>query len=173
MKKAVVLSAYVQLMAEYNEWMNGKLYELCATLPDEERKRDSGAFFRSIHGTLNHILWGDRAWLARFEARPQPIGKAGEDLYSDFEELRAARRAMDADISAWAQRVSPEWLAGDFTWTRIVDRKTYTRPAWVLAVHMFNHQTHHRGQVTTLMKQAGVDPGVTDLPWMPRFTSLE
>lgn len=164
---------YFRTLAQYNRWMNDKLYELCASLPDEERKRDRGAFFRSIHGTFNHILWGDHAWMSRFTGGPRPVAKAGEYPYDDFVELRAARRAMDEAISAWAQGLTPEWLASDFQWTSAMDGKMHHRPTWVLAMHLFNHQTHHRGQVTTLLKQAGIDPGVTDLPWMPVFAEMD
>ena len=84
---------YALLMAEYNQWMNGKLYAGCARLSDEERKRDRGAFFKSIHGTLNHLVWGDRAWLPRFNGKSYPTGPAGVDLYDDFDALtRRARR---------------------------------------------------------------------------------
>ena len=164
---------YFQLMSDYNRWMNDKLYASCATLSDEERKRDRGAFFRSIHSTLNHLLWGDSVWLARFTERGRPSGKAGEDMHPGFDDLRAARAVLDDDIARWATSVTPDWLAGEITWTSGIDGKTRRRPAWVCAVHMFNHQTHHRGQVTALMKQAGVDPGVTDLPALPRFAELD
>ena len=65
----MIAPAYCQLMARYNRWMNERLYALCAGLDDDERKRDRGAFFGSIHGTLNHLLWGDRMWLGRFTRR--------------------------------------------------------------------------------------------------------
>jgi uncharacterized damage-inducible protein DinB len=117
--------------------MNERLYELCAGLPDTERQRDRGAFFKSVHSTLNHLLYGDRAWMSRF---------TGRDL-------------------GWREP------ADEFTYTRI-DGRTRTLPAWLLVAHMFNHQTHHRGQLTTLLSQLGVDPGATDLPWLPELLQL-
>ena len=157
------------LMARYNAWMNGKLYALCAALPDDERKRDRGAFFKSIHGTLNHLLFGDRVWLGRFVGQPYTGVPIGAELYADFGALRAERETMDRRIVAWAATLTPGWLASPFTYTSNVDRKTRTLPAWVLVQQMFNHQTHHRGQLTTLLSQLGIDPGITDLPWMPEF----
>jgi uncharacterized damage-inducible protein DinB len=91
----------------------------------------------------------------------------GVDLYGDFEELRAARVAMDEDILAWAADLTQAGLREDLSWTSGVDGKTRSRPRWLLASHLFNHQTHHRGQLTTLLSQLGHDVGPTDLPWMP------
>ena len=159
-----------QLLAEYNAWINGRLYETCGTLSDEERRRDRGAYFKSIHSTLNHILWGDRAWMSRFTAKtyspPVPIGT---DLFADFDELRNAREAMDAEIRQWAAALTEEWLQAPYTFVSQVYQVTRIQPAWVYVTHMFNHQTHHRGQLTTLLSQMGIDPGITDIPMMPQL----
>ncbi len=161
---------YCALMARYNRWMNRKLYAICADLSDEVRKQDRGAFFRSIHGTLNHLLFGDIVWMARFQQREGPKRIIAE-LHADFGELRAAREAMDARILEWTATLTPQWLAAPFSYVSNVDRRTRTMPAWVLVAHLFNHQTHHRGQLTTLLSQLGIDPGVTDLPFLPEFAS--
>jgi uncharacterized damage-inducible protein DinB len=158
---------YCQTMAAYNGWMNRKLYAAAATLSDEARKSDRGAFFRSIHSTLNHILWGDRLWLPRFNGRTYPVGAIGEDLYDDYDALTAARLAMDEEIAAWAAALDGAQLAGTLSWHSGVARREMARPRGLCVTQMFNHQTHHRGQVTTLLKQAGIDPGATDLPWAP------
>lgn len=158
---------YCQVFAAYNTWMNEKLYACAAQLSDEERKRDRGAFFRSIHSTFNHLLWGDRLWLSRFNGRRYDVGPIGVDLYDDFERLRLARVEMDAEITSWALHQSSSALGGPLTWFSTVAQREVTRPLWICVVQLFNHQTHHRGQVTTLLKQAGIDPGVTDLPWAP------
>ncbi|TMG82514.1 MAG: damage-inducible protein DinB, partial [Betaproteobacteria bacterium] len=84
-----------------------------------------------------------------------------------FDELTRERETTDRDLLNWAESVSAGWLAGPLVYTSVVDSKTRRLPAAVAAVHMFNHGTHHRGQLTTLLKQAGIDPGVTDLPWLP------
>ena len=158
------------LIADYNQWMNSKLYALCASLSDEERKRDRGAFFKSIHGTLNHLLYGDLAWMSRFTGQPPEVPSLGVELFSDFESMRRERVRLDVEILSWAKALSPEWLSRPIMYSSKVDGRTRTRPAWVLVVHLFNHQTHHRGQLTTLLTQAGIDPGVTDLPWLPSLS---
>jgi uncharacterized damage-inducible protein DinB len=166
----MISASYCQAMAAYNGWMNRKVHEAAAQLSDEARKRDRGAFFRSIHSTLNHLLYGDRVWLPRFPNAPQPsypVKGMGEDIYEDFAELLAARRAMDADIGAWAAAIRDEQLTGDLTWYSGVAKRELTRPRALCVMQMFNHQTHHRGQVTTLLTQAGLDVGSTDLPWAP------
>lgn len=168
----MITPAYVRTMAHYNRWMNEKVYTACETLTDEQRKADRGAFFRSIHSTLNHILWGDYRWMGRFTqgtalSKDYPKGSLGIDLHEDWDALQRARTAMDDDILAWSEAVESEWMARDISWYSGLTKSTRVRPAWVLVSHLFNHQTHHRGQVTTLLSQCGVDPGATDLMLMP------
>jgi uncharacterized damage-inducible protein DinB len=169
---AMIDPDYAQMMARYNGWMNDKLYAACDKLTDDERKADRGAFFKSIHSTLNHLLWGDAMWLGRFTqgtplAKEYPKAAIGVDLHDDWNALKAARIAMDADIVTWAATLDADWLKCDFSWYSGLTKSTHTRPAWLLVSHMFNHQTHHRGQVTTLLSQRGIDPGDTDLMRMP------
>ena len=158
---------YYTVMANYNERMNQKLYALCADLPDHERRLDRGAFFKSIHGTLNHILIGDLIWLGRFTQQPF-LAKLDQELYSDLNELLAERERLDLVIIDWSKNLTPSWLNETLTYT---NSSGYTRtlPHWLLTTHIFNHQTHHRGQLTTLLNQMGYNPGVTDLPAMPEF----
>jgi uncharacterized damage-inducible protein DinB len=155
-----------EVMAQYNHWMNQRLYAICAEIPDSKRKEDLGAFFKSIHGTLNHLLFGDRAWMGRFISEPF-AAKISDELYEDFDELVVQREITDLQIIEWSKNLSSEWLNQDFKYTSGVDGKTRRLPAWVLVTHMFNHQTHHRGQLTTLLSQLGYNPGITDLPFLP------
>jgi uncharacterized damage-inducible protein DinB len=164
---------YCQLLARYNRWMNERLYAGAGELSDPARKQDRGAFFGSIHRTLCHLVWADRTWLGRFTGEAYGVAAYGADLYDDFAALVQAREDADAAINEWAERVPSGWLAGTLEYRRAGDGRTARLPAWVAAVHLFNHATHHRGQVTTLLKQAGVDPGVTDLPWMPGVTLVD
>ncbi len=163
--------AHCLLMATYNEWMNARLYALCATLPEAEMRRDRGAFFGSIERTLNHIVYGDLSFLSRMTGDPSAVPELGIDLFEGFRALHEARTALDARLIAWAARLSDAWLAEPLTYTSKVDGKTRTAPNWVLVTHMFNHQTHHRGQVTTLLAQMGLDVGSTDIPFMTQFES--
>jgi len=163
----VISREYCLLMARYNAWMNERLYAACAALPEEERTRDRGAFFGSIQATLNHLLWGDRMWLGRFVGPACDHAAFGTDMFQDFDDLRRERQDTDAAMLQWAGNVTREWLETTIEYRSVVDGKVRRLPAAVAAVHLFNHGTHHRGQLTTLMKQAGVDPGVTDLPWLP------
>ena len=160
---------YAMAMAAYNRWMNERMYACAAELSDEERKRDLGAAFRSIHGTLNHLLLADRSWLERFHGEPVTMRSPDQELHTDFEELRAARREMDAEISAWAESLTDDWGDAPFHFRSVSYNREWTRPAWTLVTHLFNHQAHHRGQITTLLFQFGKDMGVTDLPVAPYF----
>ena len=151
--------------------MNRKVYELCAGLSDEERKRDAGAFFKSIHGTLNHLLLADRIWMGRFTGKPYPATSLDQEVCADFAELRAEREKEDAAIVAWADALTDEDLARELAFTSIVNPKPRRSPFAPCVAHFFNHQTHHRGQITTLLMQRGIDPGVTDLFAMPELQS--
>ncbi|MCW5831114.1 MAG: DinB family protein [Labilithrix sp.] len=103
---------YVVTMAAYNRWQNDNLYRAAGALSEADRRRDRGAFFGSIHGTLNHILWADEVWMGRFTGCPHPTTPIARsrDRYEDWEELRAARVGLDADIVAWAETLDPAWL---------------------------------------------------------------
>jgi len=158
---------YVQTLARYNRWMNRKVYEACSGLPDEARKRDMGAFFGSIHGTLNHLLLADRVWMGRFTGAPFQVGSLDQELYADFSVLRNMREAEDGRIIEWVASLSPQDLEGELAYTSLVNPEPRRYPLWLAVSHFFNHQTHHRGQVTTLLSQLGVDVGITDLIWLP------
>jgi uncharacterized damage-inducible protein DinB len=162
-------SAYVQRMARYNRWQNENLYGVADKLSDEARRQERGAFFGSIHKTLSHLLWGDRIWMSRFTSVPPPPGGIAESvtLYPDWEKLKAERAAFDGTILDWADGIDPAWLAADHSYYSGAAKREVTKPRWVLITHMFNHQTHHRGQVHCLLTQAGGKPSATDLPFMP------
>ena len=163
---------YCQLLARYNRWMNERLYAVVHELSPDERTRDRGAFFGSMHRTLNHVLWGDRIWLSRFTNQPYAVPAFGADMYADFAELTRERAATDTAILNWTGSLTPEWLAGSLEYRSASDGKLRRLPHWIAATHMFQHATHHRGQLATLIKQAGKDTGVTDLPFMPGATAF-
>ena len=162
-------SGYVQRLARYNRWQNENLYGVADTLSDAERRRERGAFFGSIHGTLSHLLWADRIWMSRFAGTPRPAGGIPESvsLYGDWGELKHERAAFDSVIVDWAERLDDDAVAGDLTWFSNAVKAEVSRPRWLLLTHMFNHQTHHRGQVHCMLTQAGGKPGDTYLFTMP------
>jgi uncharacterized damage-inducible protein DinB len=158
---------HARLLASYNSWINEKLYAACAALPDEERKRDRGAFFGSIHATLNHLLLADSIWMGRFEGKPFAVRSLDQELYASFDELRAQRRSMDARIERWAGGLTQAALESKLEFTSVITKETRSPTLWKMVAHFFNHQTHHRGQITALLSQVGVDYGVTDLFLLP------
>ncbi|TAG45824.1 MAG: damage-inducible protein DinB [Betaproteobacteria bacterium] len=159
--------AYCKHFARYNRWQNRTIYDACAKLDDVTRKRNMGAFFKSIHATLNHLLVGDRLWLSRFDGEPSGVTSLDQYLYDNFDELRQQREWTDDRTDRFVAKVTPEQIAGTLQFRRMRDQVEMTLPMNVAIMQFFNHQTHHRGQVTTLLMQCGADPGVTDLPFLP------
>jgi uncharacterized damage-inducible protein DinB len=171
---AVPLCDDIILLASYNATMNRKVYDAAATLTHEAIVADRGAFFGSLLGTLNHLVAGDTIWLTRFAGHRTAFraldalrgGVVPSDLRQSYGEtialLRTQRERVDGIITALAQEVSNEDLAQVLVYqnTRGV---RFSKPFGSLLLHLFNHQTHHRGQASTLLTQAGVDIGVTDL----------
>jgi len=159
--------------AQYNSWFNGQLYDCVERLDDAERKRDRGAFFRSIHDTLDHILLCDRSWLSRIERSALPFASLtnadlipdlrdlAQGVTQDFEALRSKRRATDTVLEAFVHELTPEILEEDLEYKNSKGTD-FANPLWHVVAHIFNHQTHHRGQVTALLSQVGIDPGMTD-----------
>ena len=165
---------HICLMAKYNEWMNAKLYEAAMSLPGEELIANRKAFFGSILGILNHLAVGDTIWLKRFATHPanysalDPVrnlptpASLDQLLYTDVQNLLPHRRSLDQVITEWARSITDHDLDHVLHYANtkgvVADKNFFS-----LVLHFFNHQTHHRGQATTLLSQAGVDIGVTDL----------
>lgn len=164
----MITPAYVRMMADYNRWQNCNLYGTADQLTDQQRKEQRGAFFGSIHGTLNHLLFGDQIWLSRFAGTPRPKAAGIPDsvsMYERWEDLKRERATFDEVIVGWAERLDPVWLEGDLTWFSGAAKREVIKPKTMLVTHFFNHQTHHRGQVHCMLTQCGVRPGDTDLPF--------
>lgn len=155
------LRKYAQRMAQYNAWMNHRVYERSAALSHEERTRDLGAFFKSLHDTLDHILWADRAFLKHLADVDLVVGPYGQRLHESLADMWAERKVIDRALCDWADSIDP--AAAD---TPTPIRRNQAIPFRDVVIQVFNHQTHHRGQVTTLLMQLGVDPRETDLPDM-------
>ncbi|MCL6416969.1 DinB family protein [Aestuariirhabdus sp. Z084] len=156
-----------QDMASYNSWMNKRIYACAKEMSDAERKLDRGAFFKSIHGTLNHILVGDKIWMGRFTGAPFSVRSLDQELHSEFAALRQDRNDTDESIMSFVKKLSEEELGGNLRYTSIVSPQPLQYELWLALAHFFNHQAHHRGQVTTLFSQSGIDVGLTDLIWLP------
>lgn len=170
----MISPAYAQQMARYNRWQNRSLYREAGRLSDSQRNEMRGAFFGSVHGTLSHLLFGDQVWMYRFGHPEKPRASSistSVGAYRDWSELAAARAAFDETIIAWADRLDAEWLANDLSWTPPALGTPLTKPHWLLVTHMFNHQTHHRGQVHCLLTGLGMKPDDTDLPLLEALTA--
>jgi uncharacterized damage-inducible protein DinB len=163
----MITPAWVVMKAGYNAEMNCRVYAAAGRLDVAARQRDRGAFFGSIDATLHHLLWADRIWMSRFAGWPAPAQPMREALalYADFADLAAARTEVDAGIVGWAQGLDPAWLDGDLTWFSGATQREVTRPRALLVSHVFNHQTHHRGQIHAMLTAAGERTGDTDL-WL-------
>ena len=160
--------AYVQTMARYNAWQNRSLYTAADTLTEAQRREDRGAFFGSIHTTLAHILWADTIWMSRLAGGPKPeVGPGEVETWMDWPAMTAARVAADGRLADWAAGLGDADLAGDLVWFSGIMNADTARPRWICVAHLFNHQTHHRGQVHALLTSFGARPDATDLCFMP------
>jgi uncharacterized damage-inducible protein DinB len=160
--------AHFTEFAAYNRWVNRRLYDAASRLSDGDRKRDLGLFFRSLHGTLNHLVVADRIWLRRFTGEgPQPT-RLNEIPYDDFDELRAAREAEDARIIAHIAALREDDFVGSFEY-RTTSGVPHAQRRRDALVHFFNHQTHHRGQAHAALTILGApEPAPFDLLAMQR-----
>lgn len=165
---------HIRLMAKYNEWLNARLYAAAMSLSDDKIATNQKAFFGSLLGTLNHLAVGDTIWLKRFATHPanysalEPVRSLASPLsldqllYSDIQSLSNYRKSLDQVILAWAHSIKEDELDHALHYASVkgivADKNFFS-----LVMNLFNHQTHHRGQATTLLFQAGVDIGVTDL----------
>ena len=161
------LASYANTMARYNQWMNGGLYSAAETLTPEQRRSECGLFFGSIYNTLNHLLVCDLMWLARFKNEPVTVKSLTQELFGDYAQLRHAREQTDKDIIAWAQNLALSPPPERLNYVSLSSNTERNVDFAQAIVHFFNHQTHHRGQVTAALSQKGVDCGVTDLIFMP------
>jgi len=165
----MINAQYCKLMSRYNSWQNKQLLDCFQELSEDDVTRDRGAFFGSILATANHLLWGDKTWMSRFDGGPRPkvSGEHSTTLCANREDWCAERLRMDGRIRIWSEDLSPSDLEGDLTWHSGATGQTQTRPLSLCVAHMFNHQTHHRGQIHAVITAAGCKAPVTDLVFMP------
>lgn len=155
-------------MARYNSWQNESIYGAADGLSDEARRMDRGSFFESIHATLSHVLWADELWMSRLSDWTAPSGTSREvPLYNDWEDLKARRAAGDQRFLSWGETLSQSDVDGNLEWYSGTLKRGMTSPCGICIMQVFNHQTHHRGQVHAMLTAAGASPEDTDIPFMP------
>lgn len=169
MGAAMITPEFARMMARYNSWQNGQMAGAMAQLDEAALKAARGAFFGSILRTASHLLWGDTIWMSRFEGAEPPAVDIAQspEMFGEFEGWQQARLAMDARIEAWAGRLVQGDIDRDLIWYSGLSKAEMRKPMSVLVVHLFNHQTHHRGQISAMLTAAGQKQGPSDLPWMP------
>lgn len=156
------------MFAAYNSWANGQLYDAALELSEDEFNRDTGAFFRSMMATLNHILVADRIWMKRFTGEGQAPATLDTILFSDVAKLRAAREAEDQRIADYVDGLTEKALTGRFTYMTVTDMRTVSQRLAPALAHIFNHQTHHRGQAHTILTSLGKPSLTLDLIYFQR-----
>ena len=162
------MKSHFQMMARYNRWANARLYDAAAALPDDLYRKDIGLFFKSLHGTLNHLLATDRIWMRRLDGAGDAPDRLNAILFEDLAALREARKVEDDRIARFVGGVSDGDLEGvrHFKTTKGVPQQGVLRD---ILAHLFNHQTHHRGQAHTgLSQHTGAEPPPLDLLLMQR-----
>jgi len=147
----MIASAHYRMFGHYNAWANARLYDAAAQLSEAQYLADRGAFFKSVHGTLNHLLATDRIWMQRFTGTGDPPSRLDAILFETFDQLRPAREAWDRRIVDFVDGLDEVRLAGTIKYRRISSPEEFEQPLAPALAHWFNHQTHHRGQVHALL----------------------
>ncbi len=161
----MISPSYVRTMAAYNQTMNAGLFAAAAQLDDAARRADRGVFWKSVHGTLAHLLWADRIQMSRLAGWPAPAESVRESGSTGlpFDRLAGLRAEVDEALCAWAAGLAPADVDGEIAWYSGAKQQHVRTSRALLIAHLFNHQTHHRGQVHALLTGAGVSTGDTDL----------
>lgn len=163
-----MLKRHFEMMAAYNRWANRLLYEAAADLSSEEFTRDVGAFFKSMVGTLNHLLVTDLIWMHRFTGEGEAPTRLDTILHRALPALRLAREAEDKLIMEWVSGLTEEALQGRFSYMTVTNPRTVSQRLAPALAHLFNHQTHHRGQAHTILSLLGREPVSVDLVYFHR-----
>jgi len=150
-----MMKPHFVMLADYNRWANERLYEAADKMSEADYRRDLGAFFGSLHGTLNHILVADRIWMARFTGSAVPTSKLDAILYDQRPALAAARREEDERIIAYVEALDESEFDGIISYRTISNPVAVRQPLAPALAHFFNHQTHHRGQAHALITMGG------------------
>ncbi|MCZ6522438.1 MAG: DinB family protein [Alphaproteobacteria bacterium] len=157
-----MMAEYFQMLGGFNRWANQRLYGACARLPEAQYLRPRKAFFSSIHGTLNHLLACDILWSDRLEGVASEIHALDQVIVADLAGLEARRKPEDERLIAIVGGLDDEALGGVLRY-RSIDETEFETPLPALLGTIFNHQTHHRGQVHNMLSQAEIDPPPLDI----------
>ncbi|WP_094542064.1 DinB family protein [Brucella grignonensis] len=157
------MEQHFQMFAYYNRWANELLYSAAADLSDVDYRLDLGLFFGSVHRTFNHLLVVDRIWMKRFTGEGDHPKKLDAIISDNFIILREMRQAEDTRICSFADGLDAQKLAGRFNYTSLTDMRTRSQRLVPSLAHMFNHQTHHRGQIHAALTRLGADAPSIDL----------
>ena len=163
------MKSHYATFARYNQWANRRLYDAAALLSDAEYRADRGAYFKSMHGTLNHLLTTDRIWMKRFTGAGEAPERLDTILHERLDDLAAARRAEDRRIVAWMDDLGEEALAGVIRYRRVSTPEEFVQPLMPALDHWFNHQTHHRGQAHMVLTSLGRSAPELDLLYFQRL----
>ena len=166
------MKLHFAMMAGYNAWCNARVYDVVAQLSDADYRADRGAFFKSVHGTLNHLLVTDRIWLKRFSGQGDAPNRLDAILFENLDDLRDARHKEDERIVAYIDSLSEADLGGRIRYKTITNPAEIEQPLAPALVHFFNHQTHHRGQVHCLLTGFGLEAPSLDLILFQRQTGI-
>lgn len=157
------MKQHFAMFAAYNRWANKRIYQAAAAVTDEEFRSDAGVFFKSLMGTLNHILVADRIWMKRFTGEGDAPTTLDAIVHQELDRLRIAREAEDARIIGWIASLTPQSFSGRFTYMTATDMRTISQRLAPALAHFFNHQTHHRGQAHAVLTALGQPSQVLDL----------
>jgi len=162
------MKEHYRTFAGYNAWANHRLYAAAAQLSDADYRADRGAFFKSMQGTLNHLLATDRIWMKRFTGEGDAPERLDAILHEDFDSLRAAREAEDRRIVGWIQSLDDARLAGVIRYRRVSTPEEFVQELMPALDHWFNHQTHHRGQAHVILTGLGKPAPELDMLYYQR-----
>ncbi len=166
------MKSHFAMLAAYNAWCNERIYEAAALLSDADYRADRGAFFKSVHGTLNHLLVTDRIWMKRITGQGDAPTRLDAILFEKLEDLWPARRREDERIIAHVQDLSEQRISQPLRYRTLTNPADIEQPLSSVLLHVFNHQTHHRGQVHCLLTGLGLDAPALDLIAFQRISGI-
>ena len=171
----MISNQYLRMMSRYNRWQNQWMFHAADQLSANERQMDRAGFWGSIESTLSHIYWGDRMWFSRFDLVDAPDVAIGDSskFVSNWSDLTEKREHLDKLVIKWSDDFEEGPILGSLEWFSGAANKDVKAPLSMVLPHIFNHQTHHRGQVHAMLTAAGATTQDTDLFMMPEEFAFE